>query len=85
MSEITQQRILTTAIPGPRSAELHARKAATVAAGVAPGLPVYVERAAGGVLRDVDGNQLIDLASGIAVTSVGNRNPRVMEAIRRQV
>ena len=85
VSEITQQRILATAIPGPRSTELHARKAATVAAGVASGLPVYVERAEGGVLRDVDGNQLIDLGSGIAVTTVGNGNPRVVEAVQRQV
>ena len=85
MSDITQQRTLSTQIPGPRSAELQQRKLATVSDGVGTGLPVYVERAEGGILRDVDGNQLIDLASGIAVTTVGNRNPRVMEAVRRQV
>ena len=82
---IEQKRVLATAIPGPKSAELHARKAAAVSAGVSTGLPVYVEAAAGGILRDVDGNQLIDFGSGIAVTTVGNGNPRVVDAVQKQV
>jgi 4-aminobutyrate aminotransferase/(S)-3-amino-2-methylpropionate transaminase len=48
-------------------------------------LPVYVERAGGGIVVDVDGNQLIDFGSGIAVTSVGNAAPRVVEAVQAQV
>jgi 4-aminobutyrate aminotransferase / (S)-3-amino-2-methylpropionate transaminase / 5-aminovalerate transaminase len=82
---IEQRRILNTPIPGPRSAELHARKNAAVSAGVSAGLPVYVERAGGGILVDVDGNQLIDFGSGIAVTTVGNASPRVVERVRAQV
>ena len=82
---IEQQRILTTSIPGPRSQELQARKAAAVAAGVGTGLPVYVTDGAGGIIRDVDGNQLIDLGSGIAVTTVGNGNQRVVDAVTEQV
>ncbi|MEO6502507.1 MAG: 4-aminobutyrate--2-oxoglutarate transaminase [Jatrophihabitantaceae bacterium] len=81
---IEQQRILKTAIPGPRSAALQQRKASAVSAGVSTGLPVYIERAAGGVLVDVDGNQLIDFGSGIAVTTVGNAAPRVVERIQAQ-
>ncbi|MES6118777.1 aminotransferase class III-fold pyridoxal phosphate-dependent enzyme, partial [Cutibacterium acnes] len=42
-------------------------------------------RAGGGVVEDVDGNVLIDLGSGIAVTSVGSAAPRVVEAVRAQV
>jgi 4-aminobutyrate aminotransferase/(S)-3-amino-2-methylpropionate transaminase len=61
------------------------RKLATVANGVGTGLPVYVESAEGGILRDIDGNQLIDFGSGIAVTSVGNRNQRVVDAVTAQV
>ncbi|WP_427383901.1 4-aminobutyrate--2-oxoglutarate transaminase [Janibacter sp. G56] len=82
---IEQQRILATAIPGPASTELHQRKLATVASGVGTGLPVYVEAAEGGIVRDVDGNQLIDFGSGIAVTSVGNRNQRVIDAVTAQI
>ena len=81
---IAQQRILKTAIPGPRSIELQQRKAGAVSAGVGVGLPVYIERAGGGVLVDVDGNQLIDFGSGIAVTTVGNAAPRVVERIGAQ-
>jgi len=82
---VEQRRHLATAIPGPRSQELHARKAATVSAGVGTALPVYVERAAGGILVDVDGNQLIDFGSGIAVTTVGNATQRVVDRVREQV
>jgi 4-aminobutyrate aminotransferase/(S)-3-amino-2-methylpropionate transaminase len=82
---LEQKRILATSIPGPKSQALHERKLAAVSAGVGTGLPVYVEEVAGGILRDVDGNQLIDFGSGIAVTTVGNQNPRVVEAVTRQV
>lgn len=85
MAAVEQQRRLLTSIPGPRSQALQARKVATVSAGVSTGLPVYVAQAGDGILVDVDGNQLIDFGSGIAVTTVGASNPRVVEAVRRQV
>jgi 4-aminobutyrate aminotransferase / (S)-3-amino-2-methylpropionate transaminase / 5-aminovalerate transaminase len=80
-----QERRLVTEIPGPRSRELAARRAAAVSAGVSTTLPVFIERAGGGVLVDVDGNSLIDLGAGIAVVSVGNSSPRVVAAVREQV
>jgi 4-aminobutyrate aminotransferase-like enzyme len=61
------------------------RRSATVAAGVGTVLPVFVDSTAGGVLRDVDGNSLIDLGSGFAVTSVGNAAPEVTARVREQV
>jgi 4-aminobutyrate aminotransferase / (S)-3-amino-2-methylpropionate transaminase / 5-aminovalerate transaminase len=79
-----QRRILRTAIPGPRSTELHARRSSAVAGGFGVTLPVFVERAGGAILVDVDGNHLVDLASGIAVTSVGAAHPAVVEGIRAQ-
>jgi 4-aminobutyrate aminotransferase/(S)-3-amino-2-methylpropionate transaminase len=82
---VPQERLLRTEIPGPRSRELQARKVAAVSAGIGTTLPVYIERAGGGILVDVDGNQLIDFGSGIAVTSVGNAAPRVVDAVRDQV
>jgi 4-aminobutyrate aminotransferase/(S)-3-amino-2-methylpropionate transaminase len=81
---LEQRRHLVTDLPGPRSIALAGRRAAVVAAGVTSTLPVYVERAGGGVLRDVDGNTLIDLGSGIAVTSVGASAPEVAAAIAAQ-
>lgn len=82
--ELPQRRERRTAIPGPRSRELAERKASAVADGVAVMLPVYVVAAGGGVLVDVDGNSLIDLGSGIAVTTVGNAAPAVVEAVSEQ-
>ncbi len=82
---IEQRRILKTAIPGPRSQALHARKLASVSTGVSTGLPIYVERGAGGILVDADDNQLIDFGSGIAVTTVGNGAPRIIDAVARQI
>lgn len=82
---IAQERRLVTSVPGPRSLALQARKTNAVAGGVGVGLPVYIERAGGGILIDVDGNALIDLGSGIAVTTVGNANPYVVEGMHRQV
>jgi 4-aminobutyrate aminotransferase/(S)-3-amino-2-methylpropionate transaminase len=46
---------------------------------------VYAADADGGVVVDVDGNSLIDLGAGIAVTSVGASDPAVAEAVREQV
>ncbi|MHB8275440.1 MAG: 4-aminobutyrate--2-oxoglutarate transaminase [Dermatophilaceae bacterium] len=82
---VEQRRILVTAIPGPRSQQLQKRRLSAVSAGVGTGLPVYVERAGGGILVDVDGNHLIDFGSGIAVTTVGNSAPRVVAAVQSQV
>jgi 4-aminobutyrate aminotransferase / (S)-3-amino-2-methylpropionate transaminase / 5-aminovalerate transaminase len=83
--DIVQRRHIATAIPGPKSVELHARKTAAVSVGVSNALPVYIERAGGGILMDVDGNSLIDFGSGIAVTTVGNAAPRVVDRVRAQV
>ena len=82
---VVQERRLVTEVPGPRSRELAARRAAAVTSAVGSVLPVYVERAAGGVVVDVDGNSFIDLGSGIAVTNVGNAAPEVVAAVRDQV
>src|SRR3954451_22498965 len=81
---LTQQRSLVTEIPGPRSQEKLARKRQYVADGVGTALPVFVEAAGGGILLDADGNALIDLGSGIAVTTVGNAAPSVVSRVQEQ-
>src|SRR5690349_7224632 len=82
---LPQERRLVTELPGPRSRELMARRTAAVSSAVGTTVPLFVERAGGGVLVDVDGNSLIDLGSGIAVVSVGNAAPAVVEAVGEQV
>ena len=82
---VAQERCLVTEIPGPRSQALNARRTHAVAGGVSVGLPAFIAKAGGGILVDVDDNHLIDLGSGIAVTTVGNANPYVVEGVRQQV
>ncbi len=48
-------------------------------------MPVYASRAFGGIVEDVDGNRLIDLGSGIAVTTIGNSSPAVVASVQDQV
>jgi 4-aminobutyrate aminotransferase/(S)-3-amino-2-methylpropionate transaminase len=84
-STLPQERRLVTELPGPRSRELMARRTSAVSSAVGGTLPLFVERAGGGVVVDVDGNSLIDLGSGIAVVSVGNAAPAVVEAVSEQV
>ncbi|MFZ2527721.1 MAG: 4-aminobutyrate--2-oxoglutarate transaminase [Rhodococcus sp. (in: high G+C Gram-positive bacteria)] len=81
---LPQQRSLRTPLPGPRSVALAERRRLAVGAGVGSSVPVYVADADGGVIVDVDGNSLIDLGSGIAVTSVGASDSAVAEAVREQ-
>jgi 4-aminobutyrate aminotransferase/(S)-3-amino-2-methylpropionate transaminase len=83
-TSLAQQRNLVTEIPGPRSQEKLARKKQYVADGVGTTLPVFVEAAGGGILLDADGNALIDLGSGIAVTTVGNAAPGVVSRVQQQ-
>jgi len=85
VASLEQSRQLITEIPGPASVKLNQRRVAAVSHGVGVTMPVYVARAGGGIVEDVDGNRLIDLGSGIAVTTIGNSSPRVVDAVREQV
>jgi 4-aminobutyrate aminotransferase/(S)-3-amino-2-methylpropionate transaminase len=85
VTTLEQSRLLVTEIPGPRSQALITRKVAAVARGVGTTMPVYAARAGGGIVEDVDGNRLIDLGSGIAVTTIGNAAPHVVDAVVDQV
>ncbi|HEX8801330.1 MAG TPA: aminotransferase class III-fold pyridoxal phosphate-dependent enzyme, partial [Terriglobales bacterium] len=76
---------LRTAIPGPCSQVLQARREQAVPRGLSHATPVYVARANGALIEDVDGNVLIDLAGGIGCMNVGHRHSSVTAAIHRQV
>ena len=82
---LPQERRLVTPIPGPRSQELFERRGEAVPRGLGTTLPIFVERAGGGVIVDVDGNSLIDLGSGIAVVNVGNAADAVVANVQEQV
>jgi 4-aminobutyrate aminotransferase / (S)-3-amino-2-methylpropionate transaminase / 5-aminovalerate transaminase len=76
---------LRTPIPGPRSRELMRRRNAAVPQAAYHATPVFIAKAEGAVIEDVDGNRLIDFAGGIGCLNTGHRAPSVMDAIRRQL
>jgi 4-aminobutyrate aminotransferase/(S)-3-amino-2-methylpropionate transaminase len=76
---------LRTQLPGPRSRELMLRRAAAVPRGSYQATPIFVARAEGAVLEDVDGNRMLDFAGGIGSLNTGHRNQRVVAALRKQL
>jgi len=85
LTALTQERRLVTAIPGPKSLEALKRRTESTSAGLGMAIPVVIERASDAILLDIDGNQIIDLGSGIGVTNVGNAAPRVVDRVIEQV
>jgi len=75
---------IRTELPGPKSRALMAKRQKVVARGPFHATPLFIAKAEGAMIEDVDGNRFIDLASGIGVTNVGHRASRVMEAIAAQ-
>ena len=75
---------LKTAIPGPRSRQILARKERVVADGLTLTIPVVVDRGDGATITDVDGNTFLDFTGGVGCLNVGHANPRVVEAVQEQ-
>lgn len=75
---------IKTPIPGPKSQELQARRAAAVSGALAQANPIAVKKAHGSLVEDVDGNIFIDLAGGIGVLAVGHTPQSVVEALKAQ-
>lgn len=75
---------LKTKVPGPKSQALMKARLDQVARGPFHATPIFVARGEGAILEDVDGNKFIDLAGGIGVTNVGQRELGVTKAIHDQ-
>ena len=76
---------IKTAIPGPRSSEILARKERVVADPLSVYLPIVIEEAEGATLTDVDGNTFIDFTGGVGCLAVGHSHPRVVAAAQEQL
>jgi 4-aminobutyrate aminotransferase/(S)-3-amino-2-methylpropionate transaminase len=85
MNVATQSSIrLVTAVPGPRSIAFQKRRAESIPRGVGNVLPIYIERASGATLQDVDGNLFLDFVGGIACLNAGHTAPEVVAAVQDQ-
>jgi 4-aminobutyrate aminotransferase / (S)-3-amino-2-methylpropionate transaminase / 5-aminovalerate transaminase len=75
---------IKTDIPGPRSADILARKERVIAEPLSIYLPLVIADGCGATVTDVDGNTYVDFAGGVGCMNVGHSHPRVVEAIRDQ-
>jgi 4-aminobutyrate aminotransferase / (S)-3-amino-2-methylpropionate transaminase / 5-aminovalerate transaminase len=82
---VPQTRQVVTEIPGPASRAIHERRQRFVPVGVSSALPVYIARANGAILVDVDGNRFIDFGAGIGVTTIGHTDAAVVQAAKDQL
>ena len=73
------------AIAGTSTAALLELRASEVARGVSNAHPIFVERAEGARLWDIDGKEYIDFVGGIGVLNVGHAHPRVRAAVEQQL
>ncbi|MEP7319118.1 MAG: aspartate aminotransferase family protein [Panacibacter sp.] len=76
---------LKTEIPGPKAKAMLERRSAATPKGLAKSTEVVVEKAEGGLVWDVDGNQLLDFAGGIGMINVGHRPETIVNAIKEQL
>jgi len=67
-----------------RAALLMNRRETHVARGVGHAHPVFIERAHGARVWDVDGREYLDFAGGIGVQNIGHTHPKVVAAVREQ-
>jgi len=67
------------------NAAWQARKSDAIARGEGNLAALYVDRADGAEIWDVEGNRFIDFATGIAVCNTGHTHPKVTEAVIEQV
>jgi 4-aminobutyrate aminotransferase/(S)-3-amino-2-methylpropionate transaminase len=82
---VTRTIELRTAVPGPRSQEILARKARAVAGPLEVTFPIIAAEARGALLTDVDGNTFIDFTGGVGCLNVGHSHPKVVAAAREQL
>ncbi|HEV8452396.1 MAG TPA: 4-aminobutyrate--2-oxoglutarate transaminase [Gaiellales bacterium] len=76
---------LRTELPGPRSAEILARKQRVIADAKSIYLPIVIDHAHGVAVTDVDGNTFLDWTGGIGCLNVGHTNEAVSAALHAQV
>ncbi len=75
---------IITELPGPRAREIIARDATVTSPSLTRAYPLVAESGRGYVVTDVDGNQFLDFAAGIAVAATGHAHPTVADAIATQ-
>jgi 4-aminobutyrate aminotransferase len=71
--------------PGPKARELSQRDEKVISQSFVRFYPLAIQSGKGCIIRDVDGNEYIDLNSGLVCLNVGHSHPKVVEAIKQQL
>ncbi len=75
---------LTGPLPGPKARAAVAADDRLISPSYTRSYPLVAKRGRGVRIEDVDGNEFLDFAAGIAVTSTGHCHPEVVAAIQKQ-
>ncbi len=75
---------IVTPPPGPRAKEMIARAMPHLSPSLIHCYPLMVQRAAGCMVEDVDGNVYLDAEAGVATASTGHCHPAVADALAAQ-
>jgi 4-aminobutyrate aminotransferase len=76
---------VTMPLPGPLARAAIASASKHVSPSLIHCYPLYVKRAAGAMVQDLDDNVLLDCEAGIATASTGHCHPAVAAAVKTQV
>src|SRR6185369_12215848 len=83
LAHVAGPKILT-ALPGPNARRVLEGDDRYISPSYTRSYPLVAKRGYGCMIEDVDGNEFLDFAAGIAVTSTGHCHPEVVEAIQKQ-
>src|ERR1700689_3193274 len=75
---------LLCALPGPKARAAVEADGRLISPSYTRSYPLVAKRGFGVRVEDVDGNEFLDFAAGIAVTSTGHCHPEVVKAIQQQ-
>ena len=75
---------IRTALPGPKAKALMERDHRVLSLSYTRPYPLVVDRGAGAIVEDLDGNRFLDFNAGIAVVAAGHCHPAVVRSIQDQ-
>ena len=77
-------KINTEFLPGKNATEMIERRLTVVPNAIRCGYPCVIDKAAGAMIQDVDGNLFLDWIGGVGVLNVGHAHPALIKAVQEQ-
>jgi 4-aminobutyrate aminotransferase/(S)-3-amino-2-methylpropionate transaminase len=77
-------KIITKQVPGPKAEAIIKRRAEAVPTAIKCVYPIVIEKGAGAMVEDVDGNYFVDWVGGVGVLNIGYSHPEIVAAVKAQ-